>query len=323
MEPINNTYDEDAITNCIATALEEFYSTLISKLDGIDMKSVFKSKNPYLYRAKSLQNAADIVDTIMQAYITSSEETVFGNLFFEPLAIVASGGQKSTTEGVDIDLQQDNVKYSIAVKSGVVVFNADSRKKQLENFHRAQRLATQGRLAYNPIIGYGYGQKHFKNEDFYTELAGEDFWTALTGDEQFYKKIITYMGTKPEEYIDEYKRSYDNAKNRMVRDFTNDFCKTDGSIDWDKLVEFNSGSVDRQERERILLEMTTIIDQMRNDATVSQSAISNNTDISQSRVKKLITLLTEANAIVNHKNGRVNNWSINGNIVLEEILIEK
>ena len=322
MDPINSTYDEEAITNCIATALEEFYLTLIRKLDGIDMKSVFKSKNPYLYRAKSLQNAADIVDTIMQAYITSSEETVFGNLFFEPLAIVASGGQKSMAEGIDIDLQQDNVQYSIAVKSGIVVFNADSRKKQLENFRRSQRLATQGRLAYSPIIGYGYGQKHFKNEDFYTELAGEDFWTAMTGDEQFYKKIITYMGTKPEEYIDEYKRSYDNAKNRMVRDFTVDFCKEDGSIDWDKLVEFNSGSIDRQERERVFNEMTAIIREMRNDANISVNAISNNTEISAGRVKKLISLLTEANAIINNKNGRTNNWSIDDNTSIEEIRFE-
>lgn len=130
------------------------------------------------------------------------------------------------------------------------------------------------------------------------------------------------MGTKPEEYIDEYKRSYDNAKNRMVRDFTVDFCKEDGSIDWDKLVEFNSGSIDRQERERVFNEMTAIIREMRNDANISVNAISNNTEISAGRVKKLISLLTEANAIINNKNGRTNNWSIDDNTSIEEIRFE-
>lgn len=35
--------------------------------------------------------------------------------------------------------------------------------------------------------------------------------------------------------------SYNKAFNRLVREFSNDFCKDDGSIDWEKLVEFNSG----------------------------------------------------------------------------------
>ena len=54
-------------------------------------------------------------------------------------------------------------------------------------------------------------------------------------------KIIDYMGTMPEQYVAEYKESYNKAANRLVREFSNSFCKEDGSIDWEKLVEFNSG----------------------------------------------------------------------------------
>ncbi|CCZ93798.1 unknown [Coprococcus eutactus CAG:665] len=32
----------------------------------------------------------------------------------------------------------------------------------------------------------------------YQELAGKRFWAELTGDEEFYIKIIGYMGTMPE-----------------------------------------------------------------------------------------------------------------------------
>ena len=31
------------------------------------------------------------------------------------------------------------------------------------------------------------------------------------------------------------------ATMRLVREFSNSFCRDDGSIDWEKLVEFNSG----------------------------------------------------------------------------------
>ena len=75
----------------------------------------------------------------------------------------------------------------------------------------------------------------------YQELAGKQFWSELTGDEQFYIKIISFMGTLPERYVASYKESYNKAFNRLVREFSNDFCKEDGSIDWEKLVEFNYG----------------------------------------------------------------------------------
>ena len=49
------------------------------------------------------------------------------------------------------------------------------------------------------------------------------------------------MGTMTEKYESDYKESYNRADNRLVREFSNSFCREDGSIDWEKLVEFNSG----------------------------------------------------------------------------------
>ena len=49
------------------------------------------------------------------------------------------------------------------------------------------------------------------------------------------------MGNLPEQYVAAYKESYNKAANRLVREFSTQFCKEDGSIDWEKLVEFNSG----------------------------------------------------------------------------------
>lgn len=111
-----------------------------------------------MYRAKAMENASEIVENVLSAFVSSSEETIFGNCFFEPLAIAASGGNKALAEGIDIMVQDDekNVIYAIAVKSGPSVFNADSKKRQEQNFMAASKLAQQARARYEAYIGYAY-----------------------------------------------------------------------------------------------------------------------------------------------------------------------
>lgn len=243
MDPLNNGYNEEEVIRAIALALTEFYTSLTNKLSNIDIDSILKRKNPYLYRAKGISSAGQIVSGILAAYISSSEETIFGNVFFEPIAIAISGGQKAVTEGVDITVDKDNAIYSIAVKSGTSVFNADSLKRQKQNFQSAQKRAQQAHKAYYPIIGYGYGRKKNResNEKFYKELAGKDFWEWLTGDADFYLKIVDYMGTHPDEYAKQFEDAYNKAENRMIREFTAKYCQEDGSINWNFLVKYNSG----------------------------------------------------------------------------------
>ena len=86
--PLNNSYDEQAVIKAIATALEAFYTNLIEKIDGLNIKKVMKRKNPYLYRAKAMQSASEIVESVMTAFVSSSEETIFGNYFFEELKLL-------------------------------------------------------------------------------------------------------------------------------------------------------------------------------------------------------------------------------------------
>ena len=243
---IGNGYDEKEVIEAIAVALETFYGSLISKIDELNIQKIMKRKNPYLYRAKAMQNASEIVESVLTAFVSSSEETIFGNCFFEPIALAASNGNKALAEGIDIMIQdkETNTMTAIAVKSGTSVFNADSKKHQEQNFMAAGKLAQQAKARYDAYVGYCYGKKKETGRGkpkMYRELAGKQFWAELTGDEEFYKKIITYMGTLPEQYISQYQESYNKAANRLVREFSNSFCKDDGSIDWEKLVEFNSG----------------------------------------------------------------------------------
>ncbi len=108
----------------------------------------------------------------------------------------------------------------------------------------ASKLAQQAKKRFIPIIGYGYGKKRTSSRGmpkFYHELAGKAFWAELTGDEDFYIKLIKLMDKIPEKYVEEFDAAYQRAANRLVKEFTNQFCLEDGSIDWEKLVVFNSG----------------------------------------------------------------------------------
>lgn len=244
--PLNNSYDEQAVVEAIASALETFYETLIEKIDGLNIQKVMKRKNPYLYRAKAMQSASEIVDSVLTAFVSSSEETIFGNCFFEPIAIAASGGNKALAEGIDIMIQnkETNTISAIAVKSGPSVFMQIVKNVRSRTLLRLLNWLSRQRQDMKLISGYCYGKKKNSGRGkpkMYQELAGKRFWAELTGDEEFYIKIIGYMGTMPEKYVADYKESYNRAANRLVREFSNSFCKDDGSIDWEKLVEFNSG----------------------------------------------------------------------------------
>ena len=243
----NTITDADA-QRAVALALEDFYTALLKKIDEVQIRDIMKRKNPYLYRAKAMQNAAEIVESVLSATVSSSEETIFGNCFFEPLAIFASGGAKALAPGVDImaEDRDANTVYGIAVKSGPSIYNSSSRSKQDQNFIAAAKLAAQAHAHFTPVIGYSYGKKKpsRKSSSFCTELAGQRFWEYLTGDPHFYLKIISYMGTKPEQYVERFREAYDRASNRLVGQFIADFCNPDGSIDWDRLVRFNSSYED-------------------------------------------------------------------------------
>ena len=254
METQEFSYRERDVIEAISKALEDFYTSVIASMDKLNITKVMSRKNPYLYRAKAVSSAADIVAGVLSAFVSSGEDTSVGRCFFEPLAIAASGGQKSIAEGIDLEIDSGTTRVAVAVKSGTSVFNADSKKRQEENFLAANKLARQAGKVLLPIVGYSYGRKTKRRGSrpakdwFFEELAGQVFWERITGDAEFYKKIIRYMRDEPEKYIERFYESYNKAENRLIAEFTANFCKTDGSIDWDELVAFNSSAVPHKAR---------------------------------------------------------------------------
>lgn len=226
----------------IGELLDDFYQRRIAKIKELKLKDALKRKNPYLYKAMGIENASEIVEQLLRAFTSSSDEGIFGDAFFEPLAKFVSGGQVSPSEGVDVAVETDKCYTAIAVKSGPSVFNSQSKRKQADDFKALRNRLIKLHKQFDPIVGYCYGNKQQRNPtaDF-RELAGQAFWAEITGDEEFYLRIITLMKEKPAQHLIEYRKAWGAAVNRFTKEFINEFCLDDGSIDWEKLTRFNSG----------------------------------------------------------------------------------
>ncbi len=100
-----------------------FYENRLNNLNQLSLHGVLKRKNPYLFKAKNIELAGDLVKSIVDAFLSSQEETVFGNLL-EGFAVYASktlyGGFKSELKSVDLEFERDKVYYVVGIKSGTI-----------------------------------------------------------------------------------------------------------------------------------------------------------------------------------------------------------
>jgi hypothetical protein len=226
----------------IARCLQQFYNSRLQGLETLSLRKILFKKNPYLYRALGLEKASEIVEQNLSAFIISSDETIFGNCFFEPLARLASGGKVSDAEGVDFTVESADKYLAVAVKSGPNWGNRDQHKRQSTNFDALRNRLYKIQKQFDPLVGQAYGRQASEpteNSRFYRK-SGQAFWLAITGDSDFYLKLIRLMKDVPAENRPKYRAMWDQAVNRFTREFIKDFCDANGAIQWEKLVSFSS-----------------------------------------------------------------------------------
>jgi len=226
----------------VVDCLDNFFKRKLEIVRSFSLREALLNCNPYSLAINGNENASEIVEELLKAHISASDETIFGNAFFEPIARIASGGKASDAEGVDFVTESDDRISAIALKSGPYPYNASQKKRQSQEF-----LAVRSRLyklhkQFDPILGHAYGRlKSEPTKDrIYRDRSGQAFWTEITGDSDFYLKLVRLMKNEPAEHRKEYAPAWDAAINRFTAEFIKDFCIPDGSIDWEKLVRFVS-----------------------------------------------------------------------------------
>ncbi len=233
------------VVNFIEQNIGEFHERRAYSLQTLKLSQVLKRKNPYLFKAKNINDAHDLVKLLLDAHFSSQEETIFGE-FLERLAIHVCGkafdGRKSVAEGIDLEFKRDDVLYIVAVKSGPNWGNSGQVKRMVDNFKQAKRILRTGNAKANiqAINGCCYGQDNKPDKGDYLKLCGQEFWEFISGSDRLFVDIVEPLGYQAKERNEEFLVEYARILNLFTQSFMDNFC-VNGIIDWDKLVRFNSG----------------------------------------------------------------------------------
>ena len=245
MKPLDLRSVEEYVNENIV----DFHERRIKPLTEMRLNDLLK-KNPYLFRAKNVEKADEMIDGLLGAFLSSSEEKLFGD-FLENLAVFVaeqtSGGHKSAAQGVDLEFFNKGIHYVVSIKSGPNWGNSDQQNKLEQNLRDAVTRVRQSHRGVNvqPVLGICYGKTrtaHTKRG--YLKVVGQNFWFLVSDNKELYTDIIKPLGYRAKQHNQVYEQEKNKLINRLTRDFIDGFCDQSGKIDWLKLVQFNSGNYD-------------------------------------------------------------------------------
>lgn len=231
-------------TSFVEKNIENFHKARLVNLSKLQLKEILKRKNPYLFKAKNILTASDLVKAFMEARLSSQEETIFGE-FLENLAIFLNSqiynGKKSSAEGIDLEFDKQGIRYIVSIKSGPAWGNSSQIARMKDNFKKAKRVLNTNTSTTNIVAVNGccYGRDNAPDKGDYMKLCGQSFWEFISGDNDLYLEIIEPLGFKAKERNEEFSTEYAALLNRFTLEFANEYC-IDGYINWEKLVKFNS-----------------------------------------------------------------------------------
>ena len=236
-----------AVTQYVEENIGIFHSKRIESLKRLELKTVLKKKNPYLFKAKYFLTAEQIVRGLSDAFISSNEETIFGD-WLEGLAIFINeqvyGGWKSGISGIDLEFNNNSIRNIVTIKSGPNWGNSSQIAKMKFDFISAAKAlrTSNSKLQILAVNGCCYGCDNKPDKGDYFKFCGQRFWKYISGDDNLYIDLIEPLGRKAKEKNDEFNESYSKISNKFTKEFINDFCNENGEINWVKLVQFNSGA---------------------------------------------------------------------------------
>ena len=236
------------VTQYVEKNIGTFHEKRIQSLDGLKLTQVLKRKNPYLFKAKYVLTAEKIINGIVDAHISSNEETIFGD-WLEGLAIFINGkvydGRKSGIPNIDLEFDNNGTRYIVTIKSGPNWGNSSQIKKMASDFKTAKKTlrTSNSNLNIVAVNGCCYGRDNKPDKGDYFKYCGQKFWEFISGDTNLYIELIEPLGHKAKERNDDFVKSYSQMINKFTKEFTTDFCDENGAIKWNEIVELNSAIV--------------------------------------------------------------------------------
>ncbi len=243
-----NSLDLDKVCGYVNENVVDFHQHRIKSLEGLKIEKLL-AKNTFLFKAKNIATAGELVSGLLEAFLSSSEEKLFGD-FLENLAVFVAeetcGGHKSTAPGVDLEFINNGVHYVVSIKSGPSWGNSSQQDKLEQDLKNAVTRVKQSKRAANvqPVLGICYGKTKTSYLRGYLKVVGQNFWYLISENEHLYTDMIEPIGHRAKEHNEAFLIEKSRVINRFTKQFIDLFCDGNGAIDWVRLVEFNSGNLD-------------------------------------------------------------------------------
>ncbi|MBI3363131.1 MAG: cytosolic protein [Chloroflexi bacterium] len=240
--------DLDEVRQYVNDNIAGFHGQRIASLEELSLRKLLK-KNPYLFKAKNIVTAGELVGGLLEAFLSSSEEELFGG-FLENLAIFVAqrtcDGHKSSAPGVDLEFFNKKVHYVVSIKSGPNWGNSSQQDKLEDDLKNAVARVKQSKRGANvqPVLGICYGRNKTTYLRGYVKIVGQNFWYLISENRQLYTDIIDPIGYRAKEHNESFSLEKSKVVNRFTKQFIDEFCDPTGAIDWVRLVEHNSGNYD-------------------------------------------------------------------------------
>ena len=219
-----------------------FHQRHAQSIEGLQLKGLMR-QNPYLYRASHLLTVAALIDSLLEDYLSASEEHLFGR-FLADLAVFVTqhtcGGYRSAAEGVDVEFANWGVHYLVSVKSGLNWSNSAEQNQFEQNLRvaaaRVNRLPAGAGV--QPVLGICFGRTSTSHVRSYRTVVGQDFWYLLSESRELYTEIVEPLRYCTKERGQQVSQEKPHLVNRLMREFIAEFCETSGDIHWPRLVAY-------------------------------------------------------------------------------------
>ena len=232
--------EQQKIVRYVEENIPSFHQSRINGLKKLKLKTILKKKNPYLFKAKNIDTAGDLVESLLDAHLSSSEGG-----FLEGLAIFICaetfGGWEYSAQGIDLEFEREQNRYIVSIKSGSNWGNSGQIRKMLDNFNQAKKILRTNTSSINVVAVNGccYGTDDQPDKGTYLKLCGQRFWEFISGIETLYKDIVEPLGYRTKENNEQFEQEYSKVINKFTLEFIQNYCDTDGQIYWQKIVQFN------------------------------------------------------------------------------------
>lgn len=223
-----------------ANAIVKDFTAKLKKKLCESPEKIIRRKNPFLFRVRAASNVQTLADMVINAYLSSSEETMFGHVLEDVIIAIcknAKNGRKSGIPNIDLEYDYGYTRTIMQIKSGVNWGNSSQHKAQVRAFKSATAVLRQGSRQLNVrcIEGICYGKSEIKDKGSHLRVVGQCLWEEISDWNGTAGAVMELLGKHASNGLNSTR---EEARDQMVC-FLRDSgaVRDDGTVQWDKLLD--------------------------------------------------------------------------------------